>query len=154
MRKPKIRPGRPRPALGEGSGHKRTREYRSWASAKDRCFSPNNEKYPIYGGRGITMCAEWRNDYQAFLRDMGRCPPGLTLDRKDTNGNYEPGNCRWATRKQQANNVRHNVRLTYLGRDLTMQQFADEIGRSADIVAYHLKKGREPQQIAARLARR
>jgi hypothetical protein len=82
------------------------REYRIWCHAKGRCQNPKDPKYPAYGGRGIRMCDAWENSFTAFLADMGRSPPGLTLDRIDVNGNYEPGNCRWATWEVQRKNRR------------------------------------------------
>jgi len=82
-------------------------EYHSWHSMKQRCENENREKYRRYGARGISVCRRWRNSFENFLKDMGKRPgSGYSLDRIDNNGNYEPGNCRWATAKQQARNKR------------------------------------------------
>lgn len=88
------------------SGKPRAREYRAWRAAKNRCYNSRDKRYAEWGGRGIRMCDEWRNDYTAFVRDMGRCPPGRSLDRINNDGHYEPGNCRWATPLQQTHNRR------------------------------------------------
>ena len=82
-----------------------TPTYRSWASMIQRCTNEKRHNYAYYGGRGITVCVRWR-DFDAFLADMGERPDGTTLDRIDNEGNYEPGNCEWATPKQQSNNRR------------------------------------------------
>lgn len=79
--------------------------YPSWANMLQRCTNPNDPAYRHYGGRGITVCERWQS-FENFLADMGERPEGLTLDRTDNEGNYEPGNCKWATRAQQSANRR------------------------------------------------
>ena len=85
-------------------GQHRSREYSSWQSAKGRCYRESMPSYPHYGGCGITMCDRWRDSFAAFVADMGPRPDGATLDRIDPAGNYEPGNCRWASLSQQRRN--------------------------------------------------
>ena len=86
--------------------------YRSWGSMKSRCMNPRAHGYKYYGGRGIKVCERWLHSFKNFLADMGERPDGLTLDRyPDNDGNYEPGNCRWATWKQQAANRRNTLIL-------------------------------------------
>lgn len=97
---------------GQG-GRKITPEYRAWTKMKERCLDPRNKRYADWGGRGISICREWLNDFQRFYSDMGKRPsPDHSLDRINVNGNYEPGNCRWATRLEQARNKR-NTRSTH-----------------------------------------
>lgn len=84
--------------------------YHTWKNMWQRCTNPNNPKYPRWGGRGITVCERWRS-FENFLADVGERPPGMTLDRRDNNGNYDPDNWRWATPAEQAANTR-NLKLT------------------------------------------
>lgn len=92
-------------------GHTKNRRgsptYNSWRAMRERCFNPNNAAYYRYGGRGITVCPEWKESFETFLSDMGNRPKGCTLDRIDGDGNYEMGNCRWADAKTQARNSSH-----------------------------------------------
>lgn len=110
-------------------GLRDSKAYSCWANAKQRCTNPNNDRYENYMGRGITMYPEWLNSFEAFYRDMGDCPEGMSLDRyPDNDGNYEPDNCRWATQEEQQNNKRNNHLLTFQGRTQTIQQWSRETG--------------------------
>lgn len=94
-----------------GESRPETPEFRTWTAMKNRCLNPNADDYSKYGGRGITVCKRWRDSYQAFVTDMGRRPgPQYSIDRIDVDGNYEPGNCRWAKQEQQVNNRRNSLK--------------------------------------------
>lgn len=115
-----------------------TPEHESWASMLSRCFNPSVDHFHMYGGRGITVCDRWRKSFSNFLVDMGLRPSGTTLDRyPNRDGNYEPGNCRWATPDQQSNNTRRNRFYVLNGKRLTMKQIAVEVG-----ISYWTLRGR------------
>ncbi len=126
--------------VGGRSNQMRTREYRSWCHAKGRCHCITDAKFYCYGARGIVMCERWRNDFSAFLSDMGPCPQGLTLERKDVNGNYEPGNCRWATRHDQARNRTDNIFVKTASSLVCLKDFCKLSSASYKRVHFLMKK--------------
>lgn len=90
---------------GHTKGKTMSPTFQSWRGMRERCLNPKHGAWPYYGGRGITFCERWKK-FENFLSDMGDRPEGMTLDRRDTDGNYEPGNCRWADRATQTSNRR------------------------------------------------
>lgn len=102
-----------------------TPEYESWRGMKERCYNPNNKRYEDYGGKGIKVCARWK-DFSNFYADMGDRPKGTTLDRyPDKYGNYEPSNCRWGTEQEQVRNKTNNVLITFNGQTKCMAEWAE-----------------------------
>jgi hypothetical protein len=116
-------------------------EYRIWAAMRSRCNDPKTATFHNYGGRGIVVCERWKS-FEAFYADMGPRPSSKhTLDRINNDGNYEPGNCRWATRQEQANNMRTCVRLSHDGKTHTLAEWARETGMSQGALLSRLKRG-------------
>jgi hypothetical protein len=120
---------------------------------KQRCYNPNNRNFPNYGGRGITVCAAWRDDFAAFLHDMGPRPsPDHSLDRfPDNDGNYEPGNVRWATPDQQRGNMRHTIRID----GVPLVAYAHAIGlttkRAIRVLRTRVQRGEAVADVVAEL---
>ena len=129
-----------RGAVRRTHGRSGTREHIAWMGAKSRCSHPSNHAFRSYGARGIRMCREWSDSFEHFLRDMGPRPAGATLDRIDNDGPYAPGNCRWATPKQQANNRRLNHYLSYDGKRLTLAEWAEVVGLDYATVSQRINK--------------
>lgn len=123
-------------------GMRYSNEYRSWRHMKDRCLNPKDEHYKDYGGRGITICQEWIDSFEAFFRDMGLRPSiEYTLDRIDVNGNYEPDNCRWATRQEQVTNKRNSRKILYKGEIRVIAEWARLYGIPESTLRDRLDKG-------------
>ena len=118
--------------------------YKVWEDMKQRCYNEKTKQFKDYGGRGIKMCDEWRDSFAAFYRDMGDPPPGLTIERKDNNGNYNKENCTWATRQEQADNRRSQSKEHWLTLDNechTVQDWATITGLLPATIYYRLRAG-------------
>ena len=131
--KNRLRPVRNATNLTHGeSGNKRgprSSEYVCWLSMRQRCNDANHANFPLYGGRGIRVCALWDVSFEAFLADMGRKPrPRMTIDRIDPNLGYEPSNCRWASYAVQGSNRRNNAFVVVSGKKMTCAEASRETG--------------------------
>jgi hypothetical protein len=123
---------------GHGRWGKTSPTYISWRNMHVRCSKPSDNSFRFYGAKGIKVCERWR-DFTKFLADMGECPSGLTLDRLDNNKNYELGNCRWATKKEQA---RQNRRLAWFdGKAMSRREIAAHLEISPTLLNYRINKG-------------
>lgn len=121
-----------------------TPTYTSWEQMHQRCYNKNNKAYRNYGWRGIAVCERWRgpSGFANFLADMGTRPEGKSIDRyPNKNGNYEPSNCRWATRTEQNRNSRKNKFLTWKGETLTQSAWAERLGIGPKTIEGRLSRG-------------
>lgn len=125
-----------------------TPTYDSWAGMIQRCYNTNNDRYSSYGGRGITVCDRWRDSFEAFMEDMGERPEGMTIDRENTNGNYEPSNCRWATAKTQAENRRTALFVILDGVEMNASVAAKKLGVEISLFYSRLNQGYTADEIA------
>ncbi len=128
-------------AYKHGHGNPNSREYRTWHGMKARCGNPLAPNFPRYGGRGIFVCARWAESFEHFLADMGPRPEGQSLDRIDNDGNYEPGNCRWATSAEQMLNCSRNRYATHEGVTRTATQWARILDLDGSYVCKQLRRG-------------
>jgi hypothetical protein len=131
---------------GENHGRTSTTEYRIWCGMIQRCTNPNHDAYHRYGGRGVKICERWRQSFSAFLQDMGPRPtPKYSLDRYPKNdGDYEPGNCRWATSKEQGRNTRVNHVVTFNGQTRCLAEWANITGIGEVTLRYRIAKFKWP----------
>ena len=127
--------GRFKPAHGMS----RTPTHESWRSMKQRCNNPRSTAYRNYGGRGITVCERW-NSFENFLADMGEQPDGMQIERIHNDLGYAPGNCRWATRKEQHRNKRSNRMITFKSETLPLAAWAERLNIRRDTLSRRLKK--------------
>jgi hypothetical protein len=129
--------------LNKTHGMKGTRLYRIWSGMKDRCLNRNSKYWDRYGGRGITVCEEWKTfeNFMEWAKQNGYSKK-LTLDRIDNDGNYEPSNCRWATMKQQQNNRSNNLRYTFKGVTHTLSEWSDIIQKPDYATKTIIKNGK------------
>lgn len=108
-------------------GLSKSPEYKSWSLAKNRCFNQKAKDYPLYGGRGISMCQQWINSFECFIADMGYRPsPNHSLDRIDNDKGYEPANCRWVDKVTQAQNRRTTTMVTAFGETKSYRAWLDD----------------------------
>lgn len=135
-----------------GDGHSRLNCV--WQNMKQRCYNTKMRDYPLYGGRGIKICDEWRDDYSAFRKwafENGYDPDAkrgeTTIDRIDVNGDYEPSNCRIVTQKAQCNNLRKNLLIEIDGRTQTLKQWAEESGIDEAKIRYRYHHGYTGQDL-------
>ena len=125
---------------GATANRVRSPENIAWKHMRARCLNPRTREYPRYGGRGITICERW-SKFENFLADMGPRPKGTSLDRTDNSGNYEPGNCRWATPMQQGANTRRNHLVMYQGERMILAEAIRRSGVSIPGVKRRIKAG-------------
>jgi hypothetical protein len=133
---------------GESANGKWSNEYNCWHHIKSRCINVNNKNYKHYGGRGITICDEWINDFSSFLKDMGRKPTlKHSIERIDNNKGYCKENCRWATQREQCNNRRDNKKTVFDNKEYTISQLGEKLGIRSDRLRWQLKMNWTFEQI-------
>lgn len=146
-----MEPRAVKPARNFRHGFKRASgaspEYVIWNNMRARCNNPRTPHYERYGGRGIKVCNRWNEDFTAFLSDMG-CRPSSrhSIERKDNSGDYEPGNCRWATAQEQARNRRSSKIIEVGGVSQTLSEWAEACGISIATIHARLKLGWTPER--------
>ena len=124
---------------GHASGGGVTSTYKSWSHMVGRCTLLTDNDYPRYGGRGIKVCPRWRV-FENFLDDMGEAPVGMTIDRTNNDGDYEPGNCQWVSRQRQAQNYSRNIVVEIDGTSKCLKEWCDLLGASYSIVHQRVRK--------------
>lgn len=123
-------------------GYSKTRVFSIWSHMIDRCYNQNHNNYHRYGGRGITVCKEWRNNFLQFLSDMGEPPTSKhSIERINNNENYCKNNCRWATQAEQSQNQERSHKITYHDKTQSLKAWIDELGLNEELVRSRIKRG-------------
>ena len=128
-------------------GMSRTKPYAAWQQMKERCLNSNSKSYKYYGGRGITVCKEWKDSFENFYKDMGDRPIKMTIDRIDNDGNYCKENCRWATINQQNNNRSTNNPITFRGKTLNITAWSRHVGKPLSTIINRINRGWEIEKV-------
>ena len=131
-------------------GLSKTSTYRIWDAMIRRCHKETAKEYKNYGARGIKVCDRWRQSFVAFLVDMGSRPDGLTLDRINVHGDYEPGNCRWASYKVQGRNKTNNRMISFAGQTLCVSEWEERLGLGSGVVGSRLLAGWSEEEALTR----
>lgn len=131
---------------GEARHSSRTKTYNIWQGMLRRCDTPSAVGYKNYGGRGVKVCNEWKN-YKIFLKDMGHCPLGMSIDRINNDGNYCKLNCKWSTRKEQNSNSRKTIHLVYKNKKQCLSDWAREIRMPITTFWRRIKQGKNIKDI-------
>lgn len=122
-------------------GMSRTTEYNSWILMKDRCLNKKNKTYNYYGGKHIRVCFQWLHSFETFYKDLGDKPSKeCTIERINSNFNYTPWNCKWATKKEQSRNLKSNTNLTYKGKTQCLAAWSEELNISSSTLSARLNK--------------
>lgn len=136
---------------GHGSTQKPSRTYRSWYQMWTRCTNPNADQFKYYGGRGIAVCARWR-DFRNFLSDMGERPAGMSLDRIKTECGYDKANCRWSDGSTQRRNKRTVRPVTAFGKSLTLPEWSCLIKVDRRVLWARRERGNSPERVVREYA--
>lgn len=124
-------------------------EYKIWCNVKERCLNPNSKNYSDYGGRGISICPKWRHSFEAFYKDMGPRPSiHHSIERENNNAGYSPGNCKWATKTEQARNKRNNHIVEFNGEQMCIAALADKVGKPYSLIYKRITRFRWPVELA------
>ena len=139
---------------GQARDYARSKEYMAWRAMKARCLNQNHSHFKYYGGAGVTICPEWTQDFIAFLNHIGPMPsPGLTVDRIDGTKDYQPGNIKWSTRREQVRNRRNNVYVDFGGQRVLARDIALQHGIWPQVLLRRIRRGQPVAEAVQELSK-